>query len=148
MKCYGSLINRLEENRMIVPEITVGTGMTEYLWSDRHAYEVIAVRDQKHITVRELDHEYIGNRGDYSNDWKLIPNENNPEMDMVRIGDYWYWTVTVTAEEIEGKDPCDILRLCVSGFDPDKIRAKGKQTKRSRANVSFGKAEYYYDYEF
>ena len=30
----------------------------------------------------------------------------------------------------------------------DRIREKGKQTKRWKANVSFGVARYYYDYSF
>ena len=40
MKLCGSLNNRLEENRMFCDTIEVGTGMTEYLYSDRHAYEL------------------------------------------------------------------------------------------------------------
>jgi hypothetical protein len=46
------------------------------------------------------------------------------------------------------KDQYELFHRCVGGFDPDKIRAKGKQTKRTKANVSFGVARYYYDYEF
>ena len=34
------------------------------------------------------------------------------------------------------------------GFDLDVIRNKGKQSKYHRKNVSFGVAEYYYDYSF
>ena len=87
MELYGSLQNRLEENRMFCKEITVGTGVTEYSWSDRHAYEVIAVRDQKHVTIRELDHKCIG--GPYSNEWELISNEQNRVRNLVRRGRYW-----------------------------------------------------------
>ena len=57
---YGSLNNRLEENRMFCEQIEVGTGMTEYHYSDRDAYEVVAVKDQKHVTVRKYDHRHVG----------------------------------------------------------------------------------------
>lgn len=145
---YGSLDNRLEENRMFTDEIKVGTGMTEYLYSDRHAYEVTAVKDQKHVTVRRYDVKNVG--GAYSNDWQLISNPSNAERDLEKRGDYWYWTQTVTADMIAGRED-DIetqIGLCHGGFDIETIKAKGKQTKRYRANVSFGKADYYYDYEF
>lgn len=52
MKFYGSVINRLAETRNARPE--VGMGVTEYMWSDRHAYEIIEVKDDRHITVRAL----------------------------------------------------------------------------------------------
>lgn len=149
-KWYGSVNNRLEEGRQFCPVIEVGTGMTEYGWSDRHAYEVTAVRDQKHVTVRRLDHKHIGD-GCMDNNWELVSNTANPECDMVKVGEVWYWTNTITAADLarlEAEDDCALLRLAVGGWDADKIRAKGKQTKRWKANVSFGVAEYYYDYEF
>ena len=146
-KWYGSVHNRLEENRQFVPEIKVGTGMTEYLWSDRHAYEVIEVKDQKHVTVRKLDHKLVGEA--YSNDWELISNEDNPTYAMTKRGDYWYYTATWTREEVERlTDERDKIFLIINGWDLDKIREKGSQTKYRRANVSFGYADYYYDYEF
>ena len=71
----------------------------------------------------------------------------------------WYWTQTVTADQIQ--DILDLKAvvttpdlfykrhaLGIAGFDIDKIIEKGKQTKRTKANVSFGKAEYHYDFEF
>lgn len=146
---YGSLQNRLEEDRQFCDEIEVGTGMTEYSWSDREAYEVIEVRDQKHVTVRKLDHVHVGD-GKMDNNWKLISNPDNPTRDLVKRGDYWYWTTTLTAEDVKDADD-DMtfrVRLAVGGWDLDKIREKGKQTKRWRARVSFGTADYYYDYSF
>lgn len=153
-KFYGNIMNRLEEGKQFCGEITVGTGMTEYSWSDRDAYEVTAVRDQKHVTVRRLDYK-AKNPGAMDNEWELYSNPENPECDMVKVGDVWYWTVTVTAEEwAQAKAQMDAgeiewaLSIVRNGFDPDKIMAKGKQTKRTKANVSFGVARYYYDYEF
>ena len=147
MKLYGSLNNRLEENRMFCKEIEVGTGMTEYSYSDRHAYEVTKVIDQKHVMVRKYDVEHIGEA--MTNNWKLISNPDNPERLITRRGNYWYWTATITAEELEKiTDPMERFYMSMNGFDLEKIAQKGKQTVHSRANVSFGVANYHYDYEF
>ena len=149
MKLYGNLMNRIGEDKQYCPVIEVGTGMTEYHWSDRTPYEVVAVRDQKHVTVRELDYE-AKNPGAMDNQWVLKSNPDAPLCDMVKVGDYWYWTSTLTAEELAQRegDPRELLALAVAGWDLDKVRTKGKQTKRTRAKVSFGVADYYYDYEF
>ena len=153
-KFYGNLMNRLEEGKQFCGEITVGTGMTEYSWSDRDAYEVTAVRDQKHVTVRRLDYE-AKNPGAMDNEWELYSNPANPEYDMQKVGEVWYWVDTVTAEEwqeakaqMDSGDPRMALSIVTNGFDPDKIMRQGKQTKRRKANVSFGVARYYYDYSF
>lgn len=128
--------------------IVVGTGVTEYIGSDRYAYEVIDVRDQKHVTIRRLDHVHTGD-GCMDNNWELWSDDSNPVYDLVKYGDLWYWSVTVTSSDLDAiKDDCDLIHLRINGFDPDKIRTKGKQTKRSKANVWFGRARYYYDYEF
>ena len=152
-KLYGNLMNRIGEDKQYCEEIKVGTGMTEYAWSDRHAYEVVEVRDQKHVTVREYDVEHIGTGMD--NKWRLISNPDAPLCDMVKVGDYWYWVCTVTAQEwMEARAQMEAgkiewaLSIVRNGFDPDKIMAKGKQTKRTRAKVSFGVADYHCDYEF
>lgn len=153
-KWYGSLNNRVEENHMYCDKIEVGTGMTEYSWSDRHAYEVTAVKDQKHVTVREYDAKHVGEA--YTNNWELISNPENPERDLVKRGDYWYWTVTVTVDDLKENTDTDdddkrirfMVWLCNLGIHADDIFTKGKVTKRRRADVSFGVADYYYDYEF
>ena len=151
MKLYGSLNNRMNEGKMFCNEIKVGTGMTEYFYSDSHAYEVVAVKDQKHVTVRKYDHRLIGEA--FSNNWELISNPNNPKRELERRGDIWYWVTTVTAEQLKKIPDNDEgfmikLNLVLNGFDADKIMEKGQQTKRSKANVSFGTANYHYDYEF
>ncbi|MBK7864346.1 MAG: hypothetical protein IPJ65_38250 [Archangiaceae bacterium] len=52
MKLYGSLVNRLYETQPSIPA-TVGEGATEYCYSDRHAYTVVAVSPSgKACTVR------------------------------------------------------------------------------------------------
>lgn len=150
---YGSLQNRLEENRTFCDEIKIGTGMTEYSWSDRHPYEVIAVADQKHVTVRRLDHKHVGD-GCMDNKWELVSNPNNPTTDMVKRGNYWYSKAVCTKEWLENlpDDPEKKfeaqLWMAHNGFDYDTVMAKGSQTRLHRRNVSFGVADYYYDYEF
>lgn len=145
-KLYGSLNNRIEEGRMLCDKITVGTPMTEYYYSDRQAYEVVEVIDQKHVSVRRLDHVAIGES--MSNTWKLVSNPKNAVRPMVRRGDNWYWARTATKEQANSDNPETRLWVAVNGFDYDKIMKNGSQTKYSKANVSFGKAEYYFDYEF
>lgn len=147
-KLYGSVTNRLEEDRMFCEKIEVGTGMTEYSWSDRHAYEVVEVRDQKHVSVREYDH--IADGPCYSNQWKLVSDPSKPIRNLVKRGKYLYWASTATLDDLNRimTIPGELFTLTMAGFNPDVIRAKGKQTKYSRAKVSFGVAEYYFDYEF
>ena len=152
-KLYGSLQNRLEENKTYCDEIKVGTGMTEYSWSDRHAYEVIEVTDQKHVTVRRLDHKHVED-GCMDNNWELISNPNNPPREMVKRGSYWYTKAVCTKEWLESlpEDPEKRfeaqLWMAHNNFDYDTVMAKGSQTRYHRSNVSFGVADYYYDYEF
>jgi len=155
-KWYGSINNRIEENKQFCEEIKVGTGVTEYFWSDRHAYEVIAVKDQKHVTIREYDHKRPDDKKDYSysNEWVLVSNEKNPAIDLVKRGKYWYSYTVCTVErakEILYKTNNLEERIWAStnGFDLIEIAKSGKdKTKYHRRNVSFGVADYYYDYEF
>lgn len=78
MKWYGSLTNRVMENsRGAQPE--VGMGVTQCLWSDRHPWEIIAVKDDRHITVRKLDAKRIDNNGfSECQEYEYTSNENNP----------------------------------------------------------------------
>lgn len=62
MELYGSLHNRLLENADS-PVPKVGMGATECGYSDRHAYEVIEVKDERHIVVRRLDSKRIDKNG-------------------------------------------------------------------------------------
>lgn len=145
---YGSLNNRLEENKMFCKEIEIGTGMTEYSYSDRHPYEVVEVIDQKHVKVRGLDYKHIGD-GCMDNNWELISNENNSVKTLTKRGNYWYWTITVTKDILDKIDKIETrLFLCHNNIDIDKLKEKGKITRYRRANVSFGVADYYYDYSF
>ena len=84
MKWYGNLNNRIMEQGKDAEEITVGMGVTEFSWSDRHAYEVTKVIDQKHISIRELKHTPADNIP-MSNNWKLESDPTRPEIE-VNIG--------------------------------------------------------------
>lgn len=147
MAWYGSVHNRLEENRQFCDKIKIGTGVTEYLYSDRHPYEVIDVVDQKHVYIRELDHKLIGEP--YSNDWELISNENNTVYYLTKRGKYWYKTITVTDDILEPEMSVEtMLFLAHNGINEDDLRNRKKITRYHRMNVSFGHASYYYDYSF
>ncbi len=120
MEMYGNLMNRIAENHDSTEVIEVGTKMTQYLWSDRLAWEVVAVKDQKHVTVRELRAKCIG--GAYSNEWELSSDPNGRKMELAqRSNGRWY----------------EISR-----------DSNGHIYHWEKINVSFGHADYYYDYEF
>lgn len=139
MKFYGSLNNRLEENKMYCEEIKVGTGMTEYYYSDRKAYEVVKVVNQKNVFVRELDHKAVGEP--MSNQWELISNPNNPVRELKFRFNAWHWVVKYTKASV-GK------AMIVRSKIYDKVMKDGEAVDYIKANISFGVAEYYYDYEF
>lgn len=153
-KWYGSLNNRLEENRQFCDEITVGTGVTEYSYSDRHPYEVIEVISQKDVIIRGLDHKLAGEP--MTNNWELVSNEDNPTYELVKRGKYWYSKVVVTSDILDEMETTTdnekhfriAMFLCNNNIDRDVLRDKGKVTRYHRWNVSFGVADYYYDYEF
>lgn len=153
-KWYGSLENRLEENQMFTDEIKVGTGVTEYFWSDREPHEVIAVRDQKHVTIRAMGHRHIGD-GCMDNNWEIFSNPDGAVRDLVKRGKYWYSTRTWSAEDIDLIDQMDgdrrlqyRLAMAHDGIDPEVLRERGKITRYHRVSISFGRADYYYDYSF
>lgn len=50
---YGSVNNRLQERAKGNTPV-VGMGVTELCWSDRHAYEIVEVKDARHIVIRRL----------------------------------------------------------------------------------------------
>lgn len=69
-------INHYDELKTLVPK--VGMGVTKYLWTDYHAYEVIDVKDDRHITVRRLDSKRTDNNGmSDCQDYEFYSNENN-----------------------------------------------------------------------
>ena len=117
---YGSINNRMEENRQFVENIEVGTGVTEYGWSDRHPYEVVKVENQNHLWIRRLDHRHVGD-GEMDNNWELISNPDHPSIEIEKHKNgKWY----------------------------EVMRRPGERKRSIPMNISIGHAEYYFDYEF
>lgn len=76
-KWFGNIENRLMENSKM-PEPKVGMGATECFYSDRKPYEIIAVKDARHITVRELDWKRTDDNGmSDCQDYKYTSNPEN-----------------------------------------------------------------------
>ncbi len=152
-KWYGSLDNRLCENKTMVDTIEVGTGVTEYSWSDRHPYEVVAVKDQKHVTIRPMKHEHRPDAEPMTNSWIITSDKNASTEEIAKRGNYWYSVVTITPQEaqeiLDGDDVDAKIWACHNNFNLPEIVASGKAKKAyHRRNLTFGVCEYYYDYEF
>jgi hypothetical protein len=58
----GSLVNLLVGNSKS-SEPVVGMGVTELCWTDRHAYEIVKVIDDRHIIIRRLNAVRTDNNG-------------------------------------------------------------------------------------
>ena len=163
MKLYGSLQNRLVEGRDFTNgNIEVGTGVTEVLYSDRHAYEVIAVKDQNHFTIRRMKATATGES--MSNTWKLESDETQPTFDIERINGVFYEVSYMTKEKVMERaekmlkedfvpnTPIEKAIGFVTMFLTDKQKERvlsGKQVKlKSKMNLAIGIQQEYYDYEF
>lgn len=136
---YGSIANRLEENKMFCEKIEIGTPATEYHYSDRTPFEVVEVINQHHVKVRELDHKAIGDP--MSNEWELRSNAHNPIKELKKRYGHWNWLHRITPE---------ILKVN-SFFEPkiiEKVKKNGEAIVYRKTNISFGHADYYYDYSF
>lgn len=162
MKLYGSLQNRLVEGRDFTNgNIKVGTGVTEVLYTDRHAYEVIAVKDQNHFTIRRMKAISMESM---SNEWKLESDETQPTYDIERINGVFYEVSYLTKEKVMERAEKVLKEDCapntpiekaidfVTRFLTDKQKERvlsGKQVKlKSKMNLSIGIQQEYYDYEF
>lgn len=162
MKLYGSLQNRLVEGRdFTYGNIKVGTGVTEVLYSDRHAYEVIAVKDQNHFTIRRM--KAISTEP-MSNTWKLESDETQPTCDIERINGVFYKVSCMTKEQVMKRaeealkeifvlntpveKAIDFVTRFLTKTQKDRV-LNGKQVKlKSKMNLSIGIQQEYYNYEF
>ena len=155
MKLYGSLSNRIEENRNILGrEIRVDDDLTEYHWSDRSCYFVTRVENQKHIFVKRYnvcaDHEKAGGMG--HQDWlyfkstKDMQKYTNDCVDKGLLPDYCKHPL----EDIKENGECELVFrygrwYWVARYWYDVKLEKPKYTK---ANITFGVRDYYHDWEF
>lgn len=164
---YGNLTNRLEEGRNYTGrEIAVGDDITEYLWSDRHCYYVVAVENQKRIKVRPYyvcaDHEKADGMGHqewlYFQTWDEM-NEYNSHFfpDIFRNPEDH-------REEPEPQTWVFRYNKWMRAFRKTEMPCPEYYTKREREHfqkhgwfesfsdlsgrVSFGVRDYYYDWEF
>lgn len=144
MKWYGSIENRIEERRKGL-EPQVGMGVTEYMYSDRNAYEIIEVKDDKNFKMRRYDVKHYGSYGE--DNWELISNPNGYVYEMTYRYDAWYEKKTYTKElieEIERKNGYILL----DEKTYNKAMTKGIAYKYNKMNIVIGKADYYYDWSF
>ena len=115
---YGSLSNRVLE-RTISPEPEVGMGVTECMWSDREPWEIIEVKDARHITIRRLDASRVDNNGmSECQEYEYKSNPNN-----------------ATARLYKNKKGRWVRRIGRNGVD-------------SSSGWCVGYADKYYDYSF
>ena len=163
MKLYGSLQNRLMEGKDFTNgDIKVGTGVTEVSYSDRHAHEVIAVKDQNHFTIRRMK---ATPTGEYmSNTWKLESDETQPTYDIERINGVFYEVNYLTKEKVMERaekalkedfvpntpieKAIDYVTMFLTAKQKERVLS-GKQIKlKSKMNIAVGVQQEYYDYEF
>lgn len=142
--------------------IKVGTGVTEILYSDRHAYEVIAVKDQNHFTIRRM--KAIPTGECMSNKWKLESDETQPTYDIERINGVFYEVNYLTKDKVMKRAEKALKEDFVPGTSIEKAIdyvtmyltekqkervLNGKQVKlKSKMNITIGIQQEYYDYEF
>lgn len=165
MKFYGCLTNRLEEGKQFVDEIKVGTGVTEYHYSDRTPYEVIEVIDQKHIVIRALDFIRIDNNGmSDAQSYEYISNEKNVKYELVLRNNIWYKVKIITKESLLKRAEQLVAENSFRTFESaynyirwmsgltckqyEKIDAGKSVKKYVKINISIGHADRYFDYTF
>lgn len=167
-KWYGSVNNRCEEGHKYCKTIEVGTGMTEYLWSDRHPYEVTRVISQEHVFVRPMDHERIDKNGmSECQEYKYISNPSYNEIELKKYRGNWCIVHSFNKEKIlneveeffkSDKNFCRTkekefeFRISKANFTPKQRQdfENGKTICKYHMwkNISFGVMEYYYDFSF
>ena len=147
-KWYGSLDNRLGENNMYVSVLKVGTLATVYYYSDRDVYEIIEVKNQKNVKIRKMDAIRTDNNGASDmQSYTYKSNENNEILELRRTKYGWYRIHRYTLDLYNKvKD-----RMGFVLWDDeilDKVMQGREVTRKYKINISFGLADYYYDYSF
>lgn len=169
MKIYGNLNNRFDENHYFngtYGNIKVGTYATEYLYSDRHAYEVTEVIDQGHVFIRRLKAirtDSYGMSDSQSYRYESDPKAASEEI-MLRNGK-WRHVRRYTKEGMEraienAKEDftneeaavrVGASRYCMGLTDKQRERMlAGKEVVKvlCEISISFGVADEHYDYSF
>lgn len=168
MKLYGSLNNRLDENKKYCKEIKVGTYATKYYYTDRRAYEVVEVINQEHIKIRRLNAIRIDNNGmSDCQDYRFESDLNNPIEELKVVRNKWNEVITYAPIEVlkerakenfkhEARTEKNIMNMVrwyckeMTAKQWEKYLA-GQDIKVNRkldCGISFGVADEYYDYCF
>ncbi len=162
-KLYGSLDNRLEENRMYCDEIKVGTGVTEYLYSDTNPYEVTRVINQQHVFIRPMIAIRIDKRGmsDYQ-EYEYKSDSNAPEIEIIKRNNVWYrvqefsknqWLKMAKEHRVSSNENVEYnYYKMMSGLTIKQLKKieQNKVVKKYSkfGNISFGIMQKYFDYSF
>ncbi|MCM1556908.1 MAG: hypothetical protein NC087_05170 [Anaeroplasma bactoclasticum] len=161
-KWYGSLDNRLEEGKMFVDKIEVGTGVTKYSYSDRYPYEVTKVINQKHIFIRGMEYKRIDNNGmSDAQSYEYISQPKNFEIELVLRNGVWYRVVPYSKAKWEKLAEADgSFKTPQVAYNYFKTMAgltekqnqkieEGKEVKKYvKMNISIGVMDRYFDYGF
>lgn len=165
MKFYGSFINRMADNSAQSIEIKEGMGATEYRYSDREVYEVIKVKNQENVIIRQLDAKRTDKNGmSDSQDYEYSSNENNVVYELVLRKNGWHIKYDYTKEDVikaanifvDG-GACNTFEtayshcLMMSGLTSKQIERleNGKTIKRYRKiSIKFNILDKYFDYTF
>jgi hypothetical protein len=142
MKWYGSITNRLQENKNnLGRDIMVGDDITKYLWSDRTCYYVTKVEEQKHITIRQYeviaDRDKPGGMGHQNWLYFKTRKEANDYLNKYGLGERETWE----HQEIE-------LVYRYGKWREKYTDRDGKVQYRGNWNISFGIRDFYNDWEF
>ena len=168
MKLYGSLNNRLYENKMYCDKIEVGTYATKYYYTDREAYEVVEVINQEHIKIRQLNAIRTDNNGmSDCQSYRYESDLNSPIEELKFMRNNWYEVFTYAPLEIikervkEDLRPearteeiiMTAVRLCCKEMTKKQWEKylsgqNVKVYKKLDCGISFGVADEYYDYCF
>ena len=153
---YGSIDNRMTEGRTY-GKIEVGTGVTEMGYSDRHAYEVVEVIDEKHLLVRRCKATRTDNNGmsdSQSYKYELEPYEekviteellaNKSVMHMMQMFQPKTYA-KVMSGKIGDKYGDNNVRLVLT---KNGWRARNAEGKLSDNKFAVGIKEEYFDYSF
>ena len=145
-KFYGNLINRIMEGESH-PKPVVGMGVTECFYSDREPYEIIEVKDEKHITIRRLDYKRIDHNGmSDCQEYEYFSNPENGVYHLVLRNGRWRDRIE---EAVFEEDP-DGEYFQTFGGDGKRYRKVGTRlTNKLGVNCwHVGHAEHYHDFSF
>lgn len=169
MKFYGNINNRVDENCYFgdtYGNIKVGTPCTVYLWSDRHAYEVIEVKGQDRLVIRRLkairtddygmsdmqEYEYKSNPTAEPEEIKLAKNgwRNVSVFNLEKFDKLVHTLMKDTATKEDAEKRAEFYwRQALTEKQFEKVLA-GKEVIKllDKINISFGVADEFYDYSF